>query len=117
MALAKEIGITDPPRAAGDIKRKIVEKLKGTNRPVFLDEAHLLPPSCFGRIRSLHDQTGVPIIMAGTHEILRRINDRSNGKGQFASRCYQFNAMDMVVNASEPRRQGDRPAADEQAGD
>ncbi|MEZ6193965.1 MAG: ATP-binding protein [Phycisphaerales bacterium] len=80
----------------------IVEKLRGTNRPIFLDEAHRLPAEVLPRIRAIHDQTEVPVIMTGTHEILNRINDRSDGRGQFASRCLQYNCLEHIVNAENP---------------
>jgi DNA transposition AAA+ family ATPase len=79
----------------------IVERLVGTNRPLFLDEAHQLPRDAFPTIRAIHDQAGVPIIMAGASEILDHINDRVNGKGQFASRCYQYNVMEHVANVED----------------
>jgi len=85
-----------------DLIAEVVDKLKGTGRPLFLDEAHRLPPDVLPRLRSIHDQAGVPIIMAGTHEILTRINDRSDGRGQFASRCLQYNVLEHVMDAEDP---------------
>jgi len=84
--------------SAGQLKRKIVQRLKGTRQPIFLDEAQRLPEAVYSRIRSIHDQAGVSIIMAGTDEILYRIDDQAGGKGQMASRCYRFNAMDSIYN-------------------
>jgi len=97
-------GVTQAPQ--GRLMRAVVDKLKGTNRPLFIDEAHRLPPDVLPRIRSIHDQAGVPIVMAGTHEILHRINDRSEGRGQFASRCIQYNVMEHIIDAEGPTGPG-----------
>jgi DNA transposition AAA+ family ATPase len=86
-----------------DLLERIIEKLRGTARPLFLDEAHQLPKESLSRLRALHDCAETPIIMAGTHEVLTRINDRTDGRGQFASRCVQFNVLEHVLNAEHPR--------------
>lgn len=103
--LASVVGLdADLPRrrTAADIKSRIVEKIGGSGRPIFIDEAHRLPAQVFGRIRSIHDQAGSSIILAGTHEIIDRVNDRASGKGQMASRCLIWNAMEHVLNADDP---------------
>lgn len=82
--------------------RAIVEKLKGTKRIIFLDEAHQLAGKAIGAVRSVHDQAGVPIVMAGTADILQAINDRKDGRGQMSSRCLRFDVMTMVTNAEDP---------------
>lgn len=91
-----------------DMLTDIAEKLRGTNRPIFLDEAHRLPRDVLPRLRSLHDMAQVPIIMAGTRTILDHVNDRANGCGQFASRTLQYNAIDYVHNAEDPDGNGQK---------
>jgi DNA transposition AAA+ family ATPase len=88
-------------KSRSEMLMQIVEKLAGTNRPLFLDEAHQLPRDAFPTVRAIHDQTQIPIIMAGAAEILDRINDRTQGRGQFASRCYQYNVLEHVANVEE----------------
>jgi DNA transposition AAA+ family ATPase len=83
------------------VQRWIIGSLAGTRRIVFLDEAHQLGRS-ISCVRSIHDQAQVPIIMAGTAEILGFINDRADGRGQFSSRCLRYNALDHVMNAEDP---------------
>lgn len=85
-----------------ELLKAIVERLRGTNRPIILDEAHRLPAEVLPRIRSIYDQAGVPIILAGAAAILDTINDRSDGRGQFASRCIQYSVLDHVTNAEGP---------------
>lgn len=82
-----------------DLKQRIVGKLRGTGRPIFLDEAHRLRPTVYPRIRSIYDLTGCSIIMAGTHEILEHICDEAGGRGQMSSRCVRYNALETIYNA------------------
>jgi hypothetical protein len=76
----------------------IVEKLAGTRRIIFLDEAHYLT-RVVSLIRSIYDQAGVPIVMAGTSDILPHVDDRTDGRGQFASRTLFCNIVEMVTDA------------------
>jgi hypothetical protein len=82
--------------------RFIVEKLQGTKRIIFLDEAHQLHRA-ISAVRSVHDQAGVPIVMAGTADILTMVDDRTDGRGQFSSRCIRFNVCEEVRNAQDPK--------------
>jgi len=100
--IAKAVGGATKKKNTAWLMDEVVEQLRGTRRPLFLDEAHRLPPNTLPRIRSIHDQAQVAIIMAGTHEILHQINDRSDGRGQFASRCLQYNCLEHVHNAEDP---------------
>lgn len=50
-------------------------------------------------IRSIYDQAGVPIVMAGTSDILPHVDDRTDGRGQFASRTLFCNIVEMVTDA------------------
>ena len=88
-----------------------VSMFRSTDRPIFLDEAHTLPPGCFPVIRSLHDQARVPIIMAGAAEILHCVDDASLGGGQMASRCLTYNALERTLDTEshDPHHQGGRP--------
>jgi DNA transposition AAA+ family ATPase len=87
------------------LSRWIVETLSGTRRVIFLDEAHQLGKTV-GVVRSIHDEAGVPIVMAGTADILDQINDRRDGRGQFSSRTMRYNALDLIRNAEDPRGGG-----------
>ena len=82
----------------------MVEKLHGTSRPLFLDEAHRLPVGVLSRVRAIHDMAGgLPVILAGTHQIVEQVTaDRVDGRGQLASRCLVYNALEHVMNAEGP---------------
>ncbi|MEM1445175.1 MAG: AAA family ATPase [Planctomycetota bacterium] len=88
-------------------KARLINKLKGTERPIFLDEAHLLPPRTFAHLRSIFDQSGSPIIMTGAYDILERVDDRSTGQGQLARRCIIFNALEHFANVEGGGPSGD----------
>lgn len=106
-------------RGAAKFREATITKLKGTERPIFIDEAHLLKPKIFADLRSIHDQTGdgrtgrpgCPIIFTGAYEILGRVDDRSTGRGQMMRRCITFNAIEHFANV-EPGGDGSHPAGE-----
>jgi len=83
------------------LRQHIVEKLADTKRMIFLDEAQQMRRS-IRVVRSIYDQAEVPIVMAGTAEILQYIDDRADGRGQFASRCIRYNVIDSLRTAEGP---------------
>jgi DNA transposition AAA+ family ATPase len=93
--------------------RSIVDRVRGTNRPLLLDEAHTLREPVFSRIRAIHDQAEIPVIMVGTDEIITRVNDRADGRGQMASRTIQYSAMDHFYDpeSAPPGRGGQAHSA------
>lgn len=101
--LSRIAGLRGPVTGTtGEIKQAIIDKLKATGRPIFVDEAHRLSKTVFSRMRTIHDEAGCPIIYAGTEEIIHLIDDRAGGNGQQASRTLQWNAMEHVLNAADP---------------
>lgn len=100
-AIAKAIKVPTQKTIA-DLKTAVVEKLRGSSRTLFFDEAHLLRPQLFSRIRSIHDQAKVPVVFGGAAEILDRIDDRASGRGQLDSRCLKWNALDYFANVEDP---------------
>jgi hypothetical protein len=88
----------------------VVKSLTGTRRIIFLDEAHQLGHK-IGSVRAIYDRASVPIVMAGTEEIISFIDDRAHGGGQFSSRCIHYNVADYIYDAEGPRG-GDSDARD-----
>jgi DNA transposition AAA+ family ATPase len=97
-SLGKEFGSV----GLSAIRRWVIDNLLGTNRILFLDEAHQLNRKTLNTVRSIHDQAKVPVVMAGTAEIMDHLNDRTDGRGQFSSRCLFYNAMDEARNIETP---------------
>jgi DNA transposition AAA+ family ATPase len=95
LALARELGWTREGGHRHELERYIVERLTGTKRIIFIDEAHQLG-AAIRSLRSIHDVAEVPIVMVGTDEIEQATNDRAHGRGQFSSRCKFYNALDHV---------------------
>ena len=69
---------------------------------ILLDEGHQLNDDALNCVRSIYDQAQVPFALAGTADIIRKIDDRSDGRGQFASRCIFYNAMDNIQDVGRP---------------
>ncbi|MEO0476629.1 MAG: ATP-binding protein [Planctomycetota bacterium] len=84
------------------LKSAVIEKLLRSGRPIIIDEAHLLRPAVFSRLRSIYDQAEVPVVMFGAYEILARVDDRSTGRGQMARRTIQWNALEVFANVENP---------------
>jgi DNA transposition AAA+ family ATPase len=52
----------------------LIEKFKGTNRLIVIDNAQLLSKSGLGFVFDFHDETGSPIALVGNPEIIKRIS-------------------------------------------
>jgi len=101
--LAKAIGLhRSTALSASELMHAIIERLKGTRRALYIDEAHRLPDKVFSACRSIYDQAGVTFIFAGAAAIVERVDDRANGSGQMASRCLFYDALAQVYNAGDP---------------
>lgn len=111
LALAAKAVAASAMRGASKFRDATIAKLKDTERPIFVDEAHLLKPQIFADLRSIYDQTGCPIIFTGAYEILGRVDDRSTGRGQMMRRCITFNAIEHFANA-EPGGDGGHAAGE-----
>jgi hypothetical protein len=101
LSLAIALGWQKSGGSRGELLNFIVKNLTGTRRIIFMDEAHQLGHR-IGAIRAIYDRASVPIVMAGTREIVEFVDDRTHGGGQFSSRCIVYNAMDFVHNAEGP---------------
>lgn len=87
---------------AASMVRQVVKLLRDKACTLFLNEAQQLPTACASVIRTIHDQTAVPIIMLGSHEIFDFIDDRANGGGQFARRCIKCNIESKMAREADP---------------
>jgi DNA transposition AAA+ family ATPase len=99
--MAVQLGRKSRDVTRADQHRWLVATMKDTHRLIVLDEAHQLG-AALNVVRALHDEAGVPVVMAGTAEILEAVNDRSDGRGQFSSRTIRYNALDHLVASDAP---------------
>ncbi len=100
--IAATIGLKVTHGSAKAIQRSVVNSLKGRSTILFLNEAHQLHQRCASTVRSLFDQTGVPIIMIGASEIFSFVDDRVNGGGQFARRCLMIDINKRLGRTADP---------------
>ncbi len=96
----------DKQRSAAYLVRRIVKAIKDRSCSIFLNEAQQLTPECASLIRTIHDQTSVPIIMLGSHEIFQFVDDRATGGGQFARRTIKCNIESRMARMADPENPG-----------
>lgn len=61
----------------------VIDHLSQTRRLIILDECHYLSESAFQVIRDIHKRTGCPVVLGGTQDLLKTINDFTPFQGQF----------------------------------
>jgi DNA transposition AAA+ family ATPase len=81
----------------------LVDHLCGTNRLILIDEAHFMSRDACTIVRDLHKQTGCPIVLIGTRDVLDTINDFDAFRGQF-QRLFSFiyNITDECQSSGDP---------------
>jgi len=65
----------------------IVERLKGSNRLIIIDEAEHLPYRALEMIRRVYDHTGVGVLLVGLRKLFEGIWGLRGQYSQFQSRC------------------------------
>lgn len=107
--IAEALGIHKDRATRMELLNLIIEKLVGSKRIIFIDEAHLLFKH-IGCVRPIFDLAKVPIVMAGAAEILQQIDaDRNHGIGQMASRTLRCDLT--KITAKEIGKSGRRAPA------
>lgn len=104
--LADVVGLSSTRGTAAALIRQLVKHLADKSCMLFLNEAQQLPSRCASMIRTLHDQTSMPIAMLGSYRIFEFINDRTSGGGQFSRRCMRFDMLNHMAGQRDPDRSG-----------
>lgn len=73
-------------RVTSHAEERIIDTLRGTGRLLLIDEAHQLTPDAMELLRDIHDETGSPIVLAGTLRLHDSIADSDVYSGQMSSR-------------------------------
>ncbi len=107
--IARQARIGKVSGSAAELMERIVERLKGRNTALFINEAQLLRNQCAGVVRAIHDETGITIAMFGSQDIFSLIDDRANGGGQLWRRCHKVNMLEQLRYAPNPSGAGCRP--------
>lgn len=102
-ALARMLNI--PVRnSLAQTHRLLMEHLAGTGRALLIDEAHKLHAGALDAIRDIHDEAGVPVVLFGTVDLKKSVDDTEVFFGQFSSRIVAH--VDLTDMAIRPRRGG-----------
>ncbi len=89
----------------GDLKHSaaygfdyVVERLKGTNKIIIIDQAHRLSNDAIQELQAVHDETGVPFIFVGTPLIFDRLKNPMTNTilAEMASRITIFKEFGLV---------------------
>lgn len=83
--LCHKIGVV-PSRNNHDNITAIVEKLKGSERLIIIDEAELLSYKCLEVIRRIHDMAGVGVVLAGMPRLRANLRGKRGEYKQLYSR-------------------------------
>ena len=67
----------------------LIEHLAGSGRLLIIDEAHFMSRGACTLVRDVHKQTGCPVVLVGTRDVLDTVNDFDEFRGQF-SRLFSY---------------------------
>ena len=108
--LAKAIGGALQVRGLRDgfsAASNVIQTLKGTGRCLLIDEAHQLKHESFELLRDIHDEAGVPIILAGTIKLNDSVSDHDMFFGQMSSRiALRYNVTEGLTDQGGPGSSG-----------
>lgn len=73
------------------LEKAIISALRGTNRPIVIDEAHFMTLEALETLRTIYDATRCPVILVGNTLIMSIITEANkNVTGQFFSRAVRI---------------------------
>jgi len=84
-AIAKEVG-ANPSGSTQDLFEQIVDKLKGSERLIILDEAEEVEYDGLNRLRRIYDKAGVGILLVGMPRLIYNLRGRKAEHTQLYSR-------------------------------
>lgn len=82
--LSAELGLNDR-YTTYRMMQNLTKTLKDSDRLIMLDEVHYLTKKAMNIIRDIHKQTGCPIVLVGTQDLLETIDDFDQFHGQMKS--------------------------------
>jgi DNA transposition AAA+ family ATPase len=95
---------SSPTRSSSDLFARIVRLLKGSNRPILVDEFQHADKGGAEMLRDVLDSTGCPIILFDNCDALQRIDDHRAWFGQFSSRIpIRCNLTEAILHPKHPR--------------
>lgn len=88
--IAQEIGVSHHGKHY-EIRKRIVSKLKGSNRMLIIDEAEYLTPKSLDILRRIHDKAQVPVVLVRMPNLFHNIKSLRKGFEQIANRMVSYN--------------------------
>lgn len=87
--VAQEIGVHSYGKHH-EITKRIISKLKGSNRMLVIDEAEYLTPKSLDILRRIHDKAQIPIVLVGMPHLYHNIKSLRKGFEQIANRMISY---------------------------
>ncbi len=105
-ALAEVVGLRGV-QTSYQASSRLIENLRGTGRCIIIDEAHQLTHDALELLRDIHDEAGLPIVLAGTISLQQAVDDAGAFFAQFSSRiALRYNVVEDLIAGGGP---GGRP--------
>ncbi len=107
--IAQEIGV-DSHGKPSEIRKRIVSKLKGSNRILIIDEAEHLTPKPLEILRRIHDWAKIPVVLVGMPKLYYNVKSLRKDFEQIANRMISYNLdnptnddLRDIISASIPK--------------
>jgi len=101
-ALAAEIGLRGV-QTSYLASSRFLEAMRETGRCIIIDEAHQLTHDALELVRDIHDEAGLPIVLAGTIRLQESVDDAGAFFAQMSSRiALRYNVVEDLVAGGGP---------------
>ena len=98
--LFKKLGLgNQPPFLLHDTSVEIIERLKGSESLIIIDEAEYLPYKALELIRRVYDKAGVPVLLVGLPRLMANIRGKKGDFQQLYSRIGISTSLDKLTPA------------------
>lgn len=84
--IAIGVGCSDYVRTAGHLQRAILKRIRGTSGLLIIDEAQHLNVQALDQVRSLNDQSGVGLVLAGNDRVYTQMT--GGNRAAYLDRLY-----------------------------
>lgn len=87
----------------GDVEDRIITALRGSDRLQMIDEGQYLSKDALNVVRDVHKQAGVGVILMGTVDVDRAVDDATTWYGQFARLIsYRYDILEEQLSGGSP---------------
>jgi DNA transposition AAA+ family ATPase len=96
LELSKELG-TDTQGSIQDLFKNVVSKLRGSGRLIIVDEAEHLPYRALELLRTVYDEAGIGVLLAGMHKLIHNLRGKKGEYSQLYSRIGMAVPLDTLT--------------------